>query len=188
MLNRISCLACETNLLSRLQKDFTKKPLDLDNTWSDWSPWSPCSSTCGIGLKTRTRSCHDNLDCVGHSTETFFCRLGRCAGEVFFFMFIWCICVLCYLVLEGFEPSPCNSVGSVVGLKTGSLISGLPSFFSRLDNGHCDSIHSTLTADHCFDNIFLGKQPVAWKNIVRSTGTKEAQGKHGWCIVRRDII
>ena len=106
MLNIISCLACETNLLSRLQKDFTKKPLDLDNTWSDWSPWSPCSSTCGIGLKTRTRSCHDNLDCVGHSTETFFCRLGRCEGEVFFLCLsgvyvccvIWCICVPCYLV------------------------------------------------------------------------------------------
>ena len=27
----------------------------------------------------------------------------------------------------------------------------------------CDRIHFSLTADRCFDNGYLGKQPVAWK-------------------------
>ena len=38
-----------------------------------------------------------------------------------------------------------------------------PIFFPRIDDSHCDRIHSYLTAVHCFENGYKGKRPVAWK-------------------------
>ena len=38
-----------------------------------------------------------------------------------------------------------------------------PILFPRIDDSHCDRIHSSLTAVRCFDNGYVGKQPVAWK-------------------------
>ncbi len=29
----------------------------VDGVWGSWAPWSPCSSTCGAGLRQRTRRC-----------------------------------------------------------------------------------------------------------------------------------
>ena len=34
-----------------------------------------------------------------------------------------------------------------------------PKFFSRIDDSLCDRIHSSLTAVHCFDSKYEGKQP-----------------------------
>ena len=31
-----------------------------------------------------------------------------------------------------------------------------------LDDSHCDKIHSFLNAKQCFDDNYMGKQPVAW--------------------------
>ena len=36
-------------------------------------------------------------------------------------------------------------------------------FFLRIDDSQCDRIHSSLIAVGCFDNDYVGKQPVAWK-------------------------
>ena len=33
----------------------------------------------------------------------------------------------------------------------------------RIDDCHCDRIHHSLTNVRCFDNGYVGKQPVAWK-------------------------
>ena len=32
-----------------------------------------------------------------------------------------------------------------------------------IDSSHCDTFHSAFTAVHCFDNGYVGKQPVGWK-------------------------
>ena len=37
------------------------------------------------------------------------------------------------------------------------------SFFPRIDANHCDSIHSSVIAVPSFDNGYVEKQPVAWK-------------------------
>ena len=36
-------------------------------------------------------------------------------------------------------------------------------FFQRIDDSHFDRILSSLTAVRCFDNGYVGKHPVAWK-------------------------
>ena len=38
-----------------------------------------------------------------------------------------------------------------------------PIFSLRIDDSHCDKIHSSLSAVCCFDNGYVGKHPVAWK-------------------------
>ena len=59
----------------------------VDGAWSDWSSWSPCSSSCGEGQETRTRTCtnpapaHGGKDCPGEAKETRAC-IG-CPGK-------WC--------------------------------------------------------------------------------------------------
>ena len=47
----------------------------------------------------------------------------------------------------------------------GSLIRSpaWPIFFPRIDDSHCDRILSSLTAVRCFDNDYVGKHAVAWK-------------------------
>ena len=36
----------------------------------------------------------------------------------------------------------------------------LASFLLRTDDSHCNRVHSSLTSDHCFDNGYVGKQPL----------------------------
>ena len=59
--------------------------------YSDWSPWSECSKTCGIGEKTRERSCtnpspaNGGSTCVdqnlGDASETSSCNEGGCPSK-----------------------------------------------------------------------------------------------------------
>ena len=46
-----------------------------------------------------------------------------------------------------------------------SLLQSLarPIFFPRVDDSHCDNIHSSLITVHCFDDGYVEKKPVAWK-------------------------
>ena len=37
-----------------------------------------------------------------------------------------------------------------------------PIFFSKMDDSHCDRIHSLLNVVHCFENGYVEKQPLAW--------------------------
>ena len=52
-------------------------------------------------------------------------------------------------------------------------------FFPSADDRHCDRIHSSLTADHCFDNGYVGKQAVAWKEYAAGYWYKVTPGKRG---------
>ncbi|KAG8556198.1 hypothetical protein GDO81_017962 [Engystomops pustulosus] len=60
------------------------KPCPVDGSWSDWSPWEECSKTCGIGKKTRTRTCHvppgheGGRSCLGKAVDTIECNSKPC--------------------------------------------------------------------------------------------------------------
>ena len=88
-------------------------------------------------------------------------------GKLFKWEFIWNYNSVTIL------PEPHSSVGSVADLRRGSgwfdPRLGLP----RIDDSHCDRIHSSLTAVHCFDNGFVGKQPVAWKEYCAEYWLKD---------------
>ena len=64
------------------------------------------------------------------------------------------------------QPGPSCSVGSIGDLRTGGRKFeplAQPIFFPRIDDSHCSRIHVSLTAVHCFDDDYVRKQPVAWK-------------------------
>ncbi|XP_021375993.1 coadhesin-like [Mizuhopecten yessoensis] len=56
----------------------------INGSWSSWQPWSDCSTTCGGGIKNRTRVCdnpapeHRGLDCDGHDFESSSCSKVTC--------------------------------------------------------------------------------------------------------------
>ena len=56
-----------------------------------------------------------------------------------------------------------------------------------IDDSHCDRIHSSLTAVRCFDNGYVGKQPVAWKEYCAEHWLKEFQESMDRCTGRRDV-
>ena len=49
-----------------------------------------------------------------------------------------------------------------------------PIFCPRIDNNDCDRIYSSLSL-HCFNNGYVGKQPVAWKEYCAEYWLKELQ-------------
>ena len=55
-------------------------------------------------------------------------------------------------------------------------------FFPRIDDRHCYRIHSSLTAVRCFDNGYVGKQPVAWKEYCSEYRLKELQESMDRCL------
>ena len=62
-----------------------------------------------------------------------------------------------------------------------------PMFFSRIDDSHCYRIYSSLTTVRCFDNAYVGKQPVAWKEYCAEYWLKELQESMDRCTGRLDI-
>ena len=50
-----------------------------------------------------------------------------------------------------------------------------------------DRIHSPLTSDLCFDNSYVGKQPVAWKECCAEYWLKELQESRDRGTGYRDI-
>ena len=69
---------------------------------------------------------------------------------------------------------PHSSVGSLADLRTGHW------FDPRLD-------HNSLTTVHCFDNGFVGKQPLAWKEYCAEYWLKELQESMDRCSGGCDI-
>ena len=82
---------------------------------------------------------------------------------------------------------PHSSVGSVADLKKEVRSPAWPLFFSRIDDSHCDRIHSSLTAVRCFDNGYVGKQPIAWKEYCAEYWLKELQESMDRCTGHHDI-
>ena len=58
-----------------------------DGAWSEWGAYEQCSVSCGIGFKTRARTCtnpipsHGGEACLGESTETASCNVESCIGN-----------------------------------------------------------------------------------------------------------
>ena len=57
----------------------------LTDYWSDWSSWSNCTKACGIGSRTRTRTCkslfkRNESDCkhLDHREEVEPCNQQEC--------------------------------------------------------------------------------------------------------------
>ena len=49
-------------------------PLIVEGSWTTWSSWGTCSSTCGTGTQSRTRSYTGGLPCNGSSSDSQNCQ------------------------------------------------------------------------------------------------------------------
>ena len=65
--------------------------------------------------------------------------------------------------------------------------SALLVLFPRIDNSHCDRIHSSFTVVHCFDDFYVGKHPVVWEEYCSEYLLKELQESMDRCTGRHDI-
>uniref|UniRef100_A0A3Q2X8I6 Adhesion G protein-coupled receptor B1 n=1 Tax=Hippocampus comes TaxID=109280 RepID=A0A3Q2X8I6_HIPCM len=67
-----------------LQEQRTCNPAvcPVAGAWDEWSPWSLCSSTCGRGYRSRTRTCtppqFGGDPCDGPEKQTKFCNIAVC--------------------------------------------------------------------------------------------------------------
>jgi hypothetical protein len=60
--------------------------LTVNGQWSSWSAYDECSVNCGIGTRTRTRTCNNpppqygGLHCAGNSNQSINCTANNCPG------------------------------------------------------------------------------------------------------------
>ncbi|XP_076745809.1 adhesion G protein-coupled receptor B1 isoform X5 [Maylandia zebra] len=64
------------------QSSQTAALIAVHGAWDEWSPWSLCSSTCGRGYRSRTRTCtppqFGGDPCEGPEKQTKFCNIAVC--------------------------------------------------------------------------------------------------------------
>ncbi|XP_065813688.1 adhesion G protein-coupled receptor B1 isoform X9 [Labrus bergylta] len=64
------------------QSPQTAALIAVHGAWDEWSPWSLCSSTCGRGYRSRTRTCtppqFGGDVCEGPEKQTKFCNIAVC--------------------------------------------------------------------------------------------------------------
>ena len=83
-----------------------------------------------------------------------------------------------------FGPRPCSSFTTMEDLRTEDRwfeLLAQPVFFPRIEDSHCNRIHSSLTAVHYFNDNFVGKQPVSWKEYCAEYWLKEFQESMDRC-------
>ena len=98
--------------------------------------------------------------------------------------------IFCHTVSKSRTSLPhkhCEIIADLRTEKGHGLIPGSAKFFPRIDDSHCDRIHSSLTAVRCFDNGYVGQQPVARKEYCAEYWLKELQESMDKCTGRRDI-
>ena len=85
----------------------------------------------------------------------------------------------------------CSSAASVLDLRMGGRWFDPrlgQYFFSRIDDSHCDKIHSSLTAVHCLVYVYVEKHAVAWKEYYAYYWHREIKKSMDRCNSHCDII
>ena len=83
----------------------------------------------------------------------------------------------CVYYWSSFSAEPNRSVGSVAdSRREGRWFDPCSAnILPKIDDSHCDRIHFSLSAVRYFDNGYVGKQPVAWKEYCAEYWLKELQ-------------
>ena len=84
------------------------------------------------------------------------------------------------------RAEPDSSVYRVADLRTGGRwFDPQPIFFPRIDDSHCDRINFSLNVVHCFNIVYVAKQPVTWKENYAEYWLKDLQESMVRCTGRR---
>lgn len=73
-----------TNYIYMLTANPVPQSPDIDGGFTEWSNWTACSKTCGVGQKTRERTCTNpkpkgnGKTCVGDNEEKTSCKVKNC--------------------------------------------------------------------------------------------------------------
>ena len=75
-------LYCSINIFLSFIRHFSYV---VDCVWGEYGEWSACSTTCGDGTRTRTRteeiaSAYGGAECSGSGTVTEECNTAACPG------------------------------------------------------------------------------------------------------------
>ena len=82
------------------------------------------------------------------------------------------------IFLRVLKAKPYSSAGSVQDLRTGHWLDPvLGLLFFQIDDSYCDRIHSSLITVHCFNNGYVGKQLVTWRECCGKCWLKK---KKAW--------
>ncbi|XP_048752331.2 uncharacterized protein LOC125663930 isoform X2 [Ostrea edulis] len=128
----------------------------VDGGYTEWSVWTTCTTTCGEGTQTRTRTCtnptpmNGGSDCVGESNQSQSCQIQACpvdGGYTEWSAWSTCDCV------EGTQtrtrtctnPTPANGGSDCVG--ESSQTQTCTAEGCQIDGGYTEwSVWSTCTA------------------------------------------
>ena len=88
---------------------------------------------------------------------------------------IWSIPVGVCPLASWSSPIPHSVVLRTCELEVYGSIPARPIFFPRIDDSHCNEIHSSLTVVRCFDNGYVRNQQVVWKEYCAEYWLKELQ-------------
>ena len=110
-----------------------------------------CLIRC-IRQQCRNRVCHHIVDLIWKGTVI----------KLFSFQMI--STRLCLLRVFGPSPIAQSAAYQTWEKEVSSSIPGSANIFNKYWWCHCDRIHSSLTAVHCFENGYVIKQPVAWRD------------------------
>ncbi len=77
----------------------------MDGGFGSWNYWSGCSTSCGVGVQTRSRVCDSPYPinggsvCVGASKQNRKCTIRTCSGDFcpFLVVDIFCFSVLIFV-------------------------------------------------------------------------------------------
>ena len=79
------------------------------------------------------------------------------------------------------SPMPQSVVLRTCELEVDSSIPAWQKFFLKVDDNHCKWIHSSLTVVCCFNNGYVGKQQVVWKEYCAAYWLKKLQKSMDKC-------
>ena len=81
------CTLFVSNVIKKKHVSIRFIQLKAHGGWSYWGNWTTCTTTCGNGTQTMSRTCNKptpsvgGMSCQGQTNHTRTCKIKTCPGE-----------------------------------------------------------------------------------------------------------